>query len=423
MIGIIGGGISGLALSHHLREAGTGHVLLEAEGVPGGVMRTVTKDGVPLDLGPQRMRLTADARRLVDSVGLTNQILVAPERLPLWVYRRGRLRRVPLTAGQAVTTDLLGWRGKLRVLLEPLASGPRDDESVARFFIRKFGREAYESFLGPLYGGLYASDPERMRTRHGLERTLEELGVKGSLLFAALRKGRRAREVTPTVTFRDGLGALPRALAAAGGSAVRLATPVQAIAREGERWVLHLGGAGTGESLAVERVVLALPAPAAAAALRGVAPEAAVRLGALRYNGLAVVHLRSACALTGFGYQVAFGEPLETRGVTWNASMFGRDGIYTAYLGGMKNPGLLDWTDERIAETAEREFRLATGCDARALHVSRTRIPAWDESWDHLAGLELPHGVEVCANWIARPGVPGRLAQAKSLAGRLSRGD
>ena len=420
MIAIVGGGISGLALSHHLGREGLEHVVLEREDVPGGVMRTEQVRGQPLDTGPQRTRMTADVRELVEAVHLEGELLVAPEALPLWVFKSGRLRKVPLTPADALRTDLLSWGGKLRMLAEPLTGGPRADESVADFFSRKFGREAYASFLGPLYGGLYASDPARMKARHGLSITLREFGVEGSLLLAALRKGLRAREEIPTVSFREGLGALPRALAAAAGPRVRLGTPVEGLERGEEGYRLRLGGRGGGSSLRAERVVLALPAPAAATLLAALAPEAAARIGRLRYNRLAVVHLESRCELRGYGYQVAFGEPLETRGVTWNASIFGRDGIYTAYLGGMKNPSLVEEEDGRLASLAADEFRTATGCPATPLLVSRTHIPAWDESWDALAGLTLPEGVGLCANWSARPGIPGRIAQARQLARRLS---
>jgi oxygen-dependent protoporphyrinogen oxidase len=421
MIGIVGGGISGLALSHYLKRNGIEHLLLESEGVPGGVMRTEWVSGLPLDLGPQRMRLTAAVREMVDDLGLAGEVLSVPEGLPLWVFRHGRLRRVPFSWGEALATDLLGWPGKLRVLLEPLTGGPRPDESVAAFFERKFGREAYRAFLGPLYGGLYASDPARMKARHGLAQTLREFGVEGSLLLAAARRGLRARESVPTVTFRSGLGTLPRALAAAAGAAVRLCSRVEALERAGSGWVVRFRGGRRRESASVDQVVLALPAPDAASLLEEAAPDAAAQLASLRYNPLAVVHLESACELTGFGYQVAFGEKLETRGVTWNASMFGRDGVYTAYLGGMSNPALVQWEDERIAAVARDEFTAVTGCECRALKVSRTTIPAWDETWDALTRLRLPDGVHACANWSARPGIPGRLAQARELATRLGR--
>jgi oxygen-dependent protoporphyrinogen oxidase len=418
VIAIIGGGISGLALSHFLSARDVEHVVLEAGDVPGGVMRTESVEGVPLDLGPQRTRMTEGVRELVSGAGLILEVLTSPPGLPLWVYRRGRLRLVPLDLGAAFRTDLIGLPGKLRVLAEPLTGGIRPDESVADFFTRKFGREAYEVMIGPLYGGLYASDPARMKARHGLTQTLRELGVKGSLLVAAARRGLAARESLPTITFRDGLGALPRALAKK--SPIRTETPVESLARSTSGWSLRLGGKASGEVIDAESVVLALPAPRAAGLLEPIAAESAKRIASLRYNPLAVVHLHSSCDLKGLGYQVAFGEPLETRGVTWNASMFGRPGVFTSYLGGMKNPEIVRWKDDRIAEVAAREFETATGFAARPLLASRTSVPAWDETWDALAGLELPSGVHVCASWIARPGIPGRIAQAKQLAAQLS---
>jgi oxygen-dependent protoporphyrinogen oxidase len=421
MIAIIGGGISGLALSRYLGQAGVEHVVLEACEVPGGVMRTDVVEGIPLDHGPQRMRLTSAAAELVNALGLSGQLLYARPDLPLWSYRRGKLRRVPLTPREALTTDLIGWAAKLRMLAEPLSGGPRPDESVESYLVRKFGRDAYDAFLGPLYGGLYASDPARMKVRHGLQQTLTDFGVRGSLLVTAIVRGFKARESVPTVSFEGGLGALPNALARAAGPSLRLATGVESIARSERGWSLSLGGRGSGEELEAGRVVLALPAPEAARVLEQADAEAARRIGSLRYNRLAVVHLQSTCDVEGFGYQVAFGEALETRGVTWNASMFSRDGIYTAYLGGMKNPGLVDREDGWIAEVARREFETVTGCRSRPLMVSRTSVPAWDESWDALAGVRLPDTIEICASWAARPGIPGRLAQAKSLAERLAR--
>ena len=416
MIGIVGGGISGLALAHYLRAQGVAHIVLEREAVPGGVMRTRVVDGKPLDLGPQRTRLTADVSKLVADLRLTDQLMAAPSGLPVWVYRRGRLRKVPFSLKDLLATDLLGPLQKIRLLLEPFTGSARSDESVARFLTRKFGREAYEAFLGPFYGGLYASDPARMQTRHGLSAMLQELDVGGSVLLAVLRRGLRARRSLPAVSFRRGMGELTASLATAAAESFRPATPVALIEQRKGGFLLHVEPAGGHAPVAVAQVVLCVPAKVASRLLSPVAAAAAERLAGLRTNRLAVVHLSSECGLRGFGYQVAFGEALETRGVTFNDSMFDRRGVYTAYLGGMQRPELVDWQDGRIARQAADEFRLVTGCAARPLLVSRTQIPAWDESWDLLEGLQLPDGVTICANWYARPGIPGRLAQARRVA-------
>lgn len=182
-------------------------------------------------------------------------------------------------------------------------------------------------------------------------------------------------------------------------------------------YVLALEG---DDHVVADEVALCCPARAAAGLLKPTAPDAAARLEQLRYNPLAVVHLKGDEDLVGAGYQVALGEGLQTRGVTWNAGLFGRPGLYTAFLGGMRNPAIVEEDDDRLGQIAADEFAHVTGCKVGVLHVGRTRIPAWDESWDALDGLLLPEGVHICANYAARPGIQGRLTDAKRLAARLA---
>lgn len=373
--------------------------------------------GTAVDFGPQRTRLTDDVRKLVEEMDLHDELVTAPPNLPLYVYRSGRLRRVPFSPGEALRTDLLSWRAKLRALLEPLVVPRRRGETVEDFFVRSFGREIYQNLLGPLYGGLYASDPGRMPVRHALTRVLDELDVGPSLLLEFFRRARAAREGAPTVSFREGLGTLPRAIADSLGDSLRLCAPVDRVV-PGPMGRILVEAAG--EDAEVQAVVLTCPADAAARILVQASPRASERLSSLTYNPLAVVHLRSECDLRGFGYQVAFGEELETRGVTWNASMFGRDDLYTAYLGGMRNPGLVDRPDDRIAGLAAREFESVTGCSADPIHLNRTRMPAWDRSWDALDRLPLPERVHLSSSYTGRPGVPGRVRAARALAARLA---
>ena len=416
MIGIVGGGISGLVLAYELRHLGVDVTVWEAESVPGGVMRSQLHKDLVLELGPQRARLSDPFRQLVESVGLTGELLTAPTDLPLYVYHRGRLRRAPLSFSQAVSTDLLPWWAKARVLAEPFTAGPRVGEHVGPFLRRKFGGAAYRALLGPLYGGLYASDPDRMPVRHALQRTLVELGVGRSILWRMFRGAAQAGKIPPC-SFRGGLGALPLAIAEKLEGRVRLETPVRALRKEARGWEVTLDGA---EIVRADTVVLACPSDTAARLLGGEYPETVAWLSALRYNRLALVYLKAETKLHGLGYQVAFGESLETRGVTWNDSLFGRTGLYTVYLGGMKNPGLCDWDDGRIAAIACEEFEVATGYRAEVIQVSRTLIPAWDDTWDGLEEVEWPPDLHVCSNYTARPGILGRITEAKSLAATLA---
>lgn len=416
MIVIVGGGITGLTLGWELARLDQDFVVLEAGARAGGVIRSGQVDGRILDWGPQRARLTAGVSRLVDEVGLRDQVVEAPSGLGLFVYRKKRLRRVPFSAGDFLTSDIVGWGSKLRLALEPF-TGPADpEERVAEYFSRKVGKELYETLIAPLYGGLYGSDPADMQVGLSLIHVLREFGIRRSLILPLLKRGGKVAP-PPACTFRDGMQALPAAVARALGDRLRLEAPVRRLAPSGSGWRVELDG----ETLDASAVVLTTPAPVTARLLGDVAPRASAAIGSLHYNPLAVVHLDADTDLTGLGFQVAFTEPeLSLRGVTFNDSLFGRKNLYTAYLGGARHPEVAEQDEGTLARKAVEEFRLCTGHEAWPLAVEHERMPAWDVSWQALGGLELPAGLHLAANWWSRPGLPGRLAEAQRTARALA---
>lgn len=421
MIGIVGAGVTGLALSYYLEQAGTEHVVLEAGREPGGAVRTRCLDGRVLEAGPQRTRLTPAVAGLIEDLDLHDQLLLVPTDLPLYIYHGGALHMAPITPRTFLASGLLSRRGKARALVEPLVRRHGPDETVGAFFSRCFGREAYERVLGPLFGGLYGSDPGDMYVRHSLARTLRDLGITGSLLAVLARHTLRGGRVPPACSFRDGMATLPRALYRRQAHRVRLSTRVEAVRRCRHGFLLET----TGETLEAERVVFTTPADVTGGLLRGVVPDSAARLCRLTNNPFAVVHFRADGGGDGFGYQVALTEDLNTRGVTWNTSMFrddGRVGVYTAFLGGARWRAIVDEPDQRIGALAKLEFERVMRREAEVLDVVRTRMPAWDRSWKELDGLVMPEGLHLCTNYVSRAGIPGRLTDAKQLARALSGG-
>ena len=448
--------MSGLALGRELVRRGRECVVLEAEDRPGGVVGSERASGLLLENGPQRARLTVSFAALVEELGLTRSLILAPEDLDFFIHRDGRLRRVPFSAGGLLASDVVSWRGKLRAMLEPLTHGARDDERVSGFFRRKLGRELYEHVVGPLYGGVYGTDPRDMVVGLSLGGLLRDMGMGRSLVLSLLFR-RSGSRPPPACSFADGMESLPRALARTLGERVRLNAPVRAIEPRGSRrggggWSLVLDD----ESLPAEQVVLAVPAPVAARLLREVARDASARIARLRYNRLAVVHLRAHTDLHGIGFQVSLAGPRTLRGVTFAHCLFGgeggrtdRTGVYTAYLtsagrgtargarrvGGRSteaharagdrrsvrpatgpSQSASPHSDEALAELAAAEFARCTGYSAEPLAVAHPTMPAWDTSWAALQGLELPPGIHVTANWESRPGLAGRFARARALA-------
>jgi len=415
-VAVVGAGITGLALTHYLADSGVDSVTFEAEPEPGGVINTRRVDGRVLEVGPQRVRRTSGLEELAAAADVADRFVEAGTRR-LYVYADGRLREVPLAPREFLGSDLLSPRGKLRLLAEPLTRPGMEAETVEGLFVRKFGREAYERFIGPLFGGLYGSDPGEMPAAFALEGLLERERETGSFLRAFRQRVSRGSK-PPPVSFEDGLQQLPDALYDRYSDRIRLATPVERVARD--------GGGGLrvetpGDSHAVDHVVLTTPAPATAELL----PEdtaGADRLADLGYNPFAFVFLDAAGGREGFGYQVGFGEKLHTLGVSWNASMFDRDGVHTAFLGGMYDPGLTDEPADAVGEIAAAEFETVTGRAASVIDVATPEwgVPAWDHSWWGLEELDLPADITLATNYTARMGVPSRIREARAVAADLA---
>ena len=417
-VGIIGAGITGLDLCRRLTDRGVSAVVFEAEPEPGGAIRSRTALDRIVEEGPQRTRLTPVVRELVRALALEPEMLIAPANLPLFIFARGRLRRAPLSLAQLASTDLFGPYARARILLEPFTSAARGDESVAEYFTRRFGAAAYRDMLGPLFGGLYAGDPAQMAVRHALAPALRELGATRSALFALLRHSSSAARA-PAVGFRRGMRTLTDALRDRLGERVRLESRIGSIAATANGYALVT----MDRSVEVANVVLTVPAAEAARLLAAIAPRSASALGSLRYNHLAIVHLDADPEVRGLGYQVSFGERLDTRGVTFNHALFGRHRLHTAFLGGARNPGLVEADDDRIASIATREFESVMGSRATAINVARASLPAWDRSWTALDDLTLPTGIHLAANYESRVGLPGRIARAAKLAETLARAE
>ncbi len=427
-VAVVGAGVTGLSLVHHLRERGVSAVALEAQDRPGGVVHSERVDGDPLERGPHRIRRTDPVDELIADLDLADEVVTAADDLPLYVYRDGRLRVVPRSVGEFVRTDLLSERAKLRTLAEPFTLPGRRDERAADLFRRKFGDEVYESVVEPLFSGIYASDPAEMPARYALSGVLRAEQKHGSLLSAAL--SRVDTDTAPPISFGDGLGRLSEALYEAHADRVHLSTPVETVRRvdgTGDGTVAGDGDAPSYEVVAdgvtvrADRVVVTAPAGAAADVLSGLTPGAAEALDGLTYNPIAMVYLRADVEREGFGYQVHADEDLRTRGVTFVDSLFDREGLYTAFLGGMRDPDVAEEPPGRLARTAAREFDTVLGTLPEVLDVTKLRAyPAYDASWRALDDLSLPPGVELATNYTARIGVPSRVREARSVAERIA---
>jgi oxygen-dependent protoporphyrinogen oxidase len=175
-VAVIGGGITGLAAAHRLRELNPSlHVtLFEASSRLGGVLETRREHGCLIERSAD-MFTTRDpwALDLCRRLGIADQLINTNlANRQAYVVHRGRLQAVPegftlMSPARilpVLRTPLLSWCGKLRLAGEYFTPRRREtsDESLQQFAVRRFGRETYERIIQPLIGGIYTADPTRL---------------------------------------------------------------------------------------------------------------------------------------------------------------------------------------------------------------------------------------------------------------------
>jgi oxygen-dependent protoporphyrinogen oxidase len=442
---IVGGGISGLATAHLAAARGHDVTLIDDAagpgGKPGGLIGSVRRDGFLCEHGPQAVLDGPDeTRALIEAAGLSSRVLQAsPAARRRFVYVGGALRPFPASPPALFKTNLLSAGAKLRLFFEPFVARGREDESVHAFVARRFGREAADRAAAPALIGVFAGDAAALSVRSALPRVAAMEREHGSVLRAMMRRKRGGRGLGRPVSFPDGLGELPAALAQALGSRRR-------VARAAEIAPISVDGMGgwrvttaDGAFIESERLVLATPAAATAALLAPHAPEAAAALRAIPHAPVAVVCMGFRTAgdlgmdLDAYGFVVARGEDVRTLGCQFETSVFSDRApeggvLLRALLGGTFDPGLVDADDATIAAQALRDLKRAAGLarepDLVDVWRARPGIPQYDLAHgarvravdDAVAGLR---GLAVIGNAVRGVGVNDCIAAATRLVAEL----
>src|SRR5215471_18037923 len=132
---IIWAEISVLSCAWSLKKLGIDSVVLDARSRPGGVIRTEKINGYQIEAGPNSFQSAPAVLRLVEEIGLWDDLLAPAPNAPRFVYWDGKLRKFPFGP--------LTFSAILRLLREPFVrSKSSADESVRDFFIRRAGQQA-----------------------------------------------------------------------------------------------------------------------------------------------------------------------------------------------------------------------------------------------------------------------------------------
>lgn len=439
---IVGAGITGLTLAWALREKGRRVRVLEAMPTAGGNIRSLHANGYLVDLGPNSLleRSGEGLARLIAELGLDDRVVTAESTASRrYVCRDGQAHALPSGPGAFLTTSLFSTRAKLRLLSEPWRKRAEADESVASFVRRRLGQEFLDWAVDPFISGVYAGDADKLSVRAATAKIYALEEESGSLIRGALHRMRQGKASGPTprgrlIGFRHGLRELTDTLAQRLEEELFTGTPVIGLRRLSGNWVADTAQ-GPAEA---ERLVLAVPAHAAADLLEPFKRELAGELRGISYPGVVNVALgfsrdAVAHALDGFGVLIPSREGRATLGVLFSSMLFpGRAPaervLLTAFIGGARNPDVYARDDAELIAQVVEDLTPMLGLEGAPDFAQVTRWPRAIPQYNlgHLerlgridAALEELPGLTLAGNWRGGIAVGDCINNAFALAERL----
>ena len=445
-IAIIGGGITGLVAARALAQTAPAApiVLFESEDRLGGKIRTHGFDGAVIEGGPDWFIANNDvAPSLCRELGLEDD-LVTPSmggaliwsRAGLRPLPRGFVRGVPASVGSLLRCGHLSAHGRMRALGDLFISGPLrgPDVSVGELVRRRFGVELLERLVDPILAASRSGSPDDM----SLAAATPELDA-AARSRRSVTLGLRA-SAGPPPSFRglsSGMERLVDALARdLRGTDIRLRSRLEAVEERAEGgFRLRMDG---GE-METRALLLALPPPAAARALRGLDEELAFNLQGIRYTAAAVVSFiyppgTVAPPSGASGFLVPVDEGRLLTACSWYSAKW-RDAVpadgsfvMRCFAGRTPDDPVLGLSDDELEARLAHEVAFATGIPSTP---KRAFVDRWKEALplyevghlDRVARIEAAltrhPGLDVAGAGYRGSGLPDCIAAGRAAAHRI----
>ncbi|MFJ8942189.1 protoporphyrinogen oxidase [Streptomyces sp. NPDC102395] len=456
---VVGAGVAGLAAAHRLLERGARVTVLEASDRVGGKLLPGEIAGVRVDLGAESMLARRpEAVTLAREAGLADR-LRPPATATASLWTRGALRPMPkghvmgVPGAASALAGVLSDEGLARV--ERDADLPRtevgEDVAVGEYVAARLGREVVDRLVEPLLGGVYAGDAYRLSMRSAVPQLFEAARTHTSLTEAVREiqaKAAAAQQTGPVfMGIEGGVGSLPLAVAEsvrARGGEIVTGAPVTELRRtsapaEGAgapRWRVVAGD----RVLHADAVIVAVPAPAAAALLAAESPGAAAELRAVEYASMALITLayrrsEAAALPEGSGFLVP---PVDGRTIKastfasqkwgWIADQDPDVVVLRTSVGRHGETAILDRSDADLVAVSRGDLEAATGLAAAPVE---TRVTRWTDGLpqypvghharvarvrDHVAKLP---GLAVCGAQYDGVGIPACVASAHAAVDQI----
>jgi len=369
-IGIIGGGISGVAAAFWIdkmlsEERIDGEItLLEKDNSLGGAIGTVKKEGFTVESGPNGfLNSKPHTLQLFDDADLNDNLLPSNDAArKRFIMRDSKLVKLPEKPGEFLNSDILSFKGKLRVAAELLIPKKKDDkdETVAEFATRRLGKEACEYLISPMVSGVFAGDPYKLSLKSCFPVIADLEETYGGLFKGMLKKkNKKSGPAGPGGVLTSYKGGLINALSDLSGKTTnveyRLGDGVNRVEKLHDKF--HVKTAGANE-FDFDHLVVACPSYVASEFFKDMDSELSGSLNEIHYAPAFVVGFGFneedvKHDLDGFGYLIPPKENRKILGALFTSSIFPERApagkkLVRVIMGGDRNPWIVGKPEEEL---------------------------------------------------------------------------
>ena len=178
---IIGAGISGLLVGYTLKRKGYQVTIHEKTNRCGGLIQTKHTEHGIVETAAHSILVNETVQSFLDELGV-ELLAVNPKSKARFIYRNGKMRRMPLHFLEIIKTLFKFFRKPK--LLKPLKSLTLEEWGNAYL-----GKAATRYLLAPFTSGIFACDPSELNTNLSFPKLLPE--IENISLFQHLRSLRK----------------------------------------------------------------------------------------------------------------------------------------------------------------------------------------------------------------------------------------
>ncbi len=357
---IVGAGASGLLIAYALKTRGFAVRVLEASERTGGLIDTRDTPSGPAETAAHSLMVTPEVQEWFDRLGV-RLIPVNPDSRARFIWRNGKMRRFPLTAGEALRT-IFRFFSRPRKPIDP------ETATLADWCEAYLGVPALRYLLAPFVTGVFAASPKELHLASAFPSLVPEFPER-SLFSNLLAKRKTGDEKKPR----------PRMMAPEGGMRRMIERLSENLSEEIE---LNSPVANLPDA---KNVIVTTPAEELAELISARDPASSQALREITYSPLITCTVFipgssfSKKPPRGVGVLIPRNEGLRILGVLFNSSSFSgrskQEGVhsYTVMIGGTSDPEALKLPDPELTDLIRRDLVRLFGLRGETDSIEITR--------------------------------------------------